>query len=62
MDSFASAEGIPIYKSHGYELIAIYDNTSGEPQDSMAVMFLYAADPAFTKPATSGPQTASTGS
>ena len=62
VDSFASAEGIPIYKSHGYELIATYDNTSGEPQDSMAVMFLYAADPAFTKPATSDPQTASTGS
>jgi hypothetical protein len=62
VDSFASAEGIPIYKSHGYELIAIYDNTSGEPQDSMAVMFLYAADPAFAKPVTASQKTASTGS
>jgi hypothetical protein len=50
VQSFASAEGIEIHKDHGYELIATYNNTSGEPQDSMAVMFLYAADPAFRKP------------
>ena len=50
VESFASEEGIEIHRDHGYELIATYNNTSGEPQDSMAVMFLYAADPAFRKP------------
>jgi hypothetical protein len=50
VESFESVEGLEIHANHGYELIATYDNTSGEPQDSMAVMFLYAADPAFTKP------------
>ena len=50
VESFVSVEGLSIHANHGYELIATYDNTSGEPQDSMAVMFLYAADPAFRKP------------
>ena len=50
VESYVSVEGITIHKDHGYELIATYNNTSGEPQDSMAVMFLYAADPAFEKP------------
>ena len=50
VDSFASADGLVLYKDHGYELVATYDNTSGEPQDSMAVMYLYAADPLFRSP------------
>ena len=50
VESFASEEGIPIHSDHGYELVATYNNTSGEPQDSMAVMFLYAADPIFRRP------------
>ncbi len=50
VETFSSAEGFEIYRDHGYELIATYDNTSGEPQDSMAVMLVYAADPAFEKP------------
>lgn len=50
VDSFASEEGLVLHKDHGYELIATYDNTSGEPQDSMAVMYLYAADPVFRDP------------
>jgi len=49
VESYSSAEGIEIFGDHGYELITTYDNTSGEPQDSMAVMFLYAADAAFEK-------------
>jgi hypothetical protein len=52
VESYTSPEGIRIHENHGYELIATYDNTSGEPQDSMAVMFLYAADPLFQKPVT----------
>ncbi|MGI9590145.1 MAG: hypothetical protein ACR2P8_02160 [Myxococcota bacterium] len=50
VDTFASAEGLVMYRDHGYELVATYDNTSGEPQDSMAVMYLYAADPVFRNP------------
>ncbi len=50
VDSFASEEGLVLYSNRGYELIATYDNTSGEPQDSMAVMYLYAADPVFRNP------------
>jgi hypothetical protein len=50
VDSFTSEAGLVLYSDHGYELIATYDNTSGEPQDSMAVMYLYAADPIFRNP------------
>lgn len=50
VDSFSSKEGLVLHRDHGYELVATYDNTSDEPQDSMAVMFLYAEDPVFEKP------------
>jgi hypothetical protein len=30
-----------MYADHEYEVISIYDNTSGEDQDAMATMFLY---------------------
>jgi hypothetical protein len=51
VDSFSSLDGIPIYADHQYELVSVYENTSGETQDSMAVMFLYLRDLHFTKPA-----------
>jgi len=44
VDYYTSAEGIPIYKSHEYELVSVYNNTTAELQDSMAVMYLYALD------------------
>lgn len=50
VDSFSSAEGLPVYKSHEYELVSVYNNTSGVPQDSMAVMSLYMADRDFKAP------------
>jgi hypothetical protein len=50
VDYFSSVEGIPLYKDHEYELISVYDNTSGEDQDSMAVMYLYLRDPEFRRP------------
>ncbi|MGH9442512.1 MAG: peptidylprolyl isomerase [Thermoanaerobaculia bacterium] len=50
VDTFSSAEGVPIYHDHHYELISTYNNTSKEDQDSMAVMFLYLKDPVFQKP------------
>ncbi len=44
VEYYSSEEGIPLYKDHEYTLISLYDNTSGEPQDAMAVMFLYMVD------------------
>ena len=53
IDYISSPEGIPVYKDHDYELVAGYDNTSGEVQDSMAVMFLYLLDKRFRRDAVS---------
>lgn len=50
VDSYSSAEGIPVYKDHEYELISVYNNTSGKDQDSMAVMLLYMFDKEFQRP------------
>ncbi|HET9795399.1 MAG TPA: hypothetical protein VFS34_13180 [Thermoanaerobaculia bacterium] len=50
VDTFESAEGIPIRHDHHYELVSTYNNTSGEDQDSMAVMYLYLRDPDFRRP------------
>lgn len=41
VEYFSSVEGLPIYRGHEYELISIYNNTSGEVQDSMATMLLF---------------------
>ncbi len=41
VEYFSSEEGLPLYKDHEYELISIYNNTSGTEQDAMATMFLY---------------------
>jgi hypothetical protein len=51
VDSFSSEEGIPVYKDHEYELVSVYNNTTDEVQDSMAVMFLYLFDREFVVPA-----------
>jgi hypothetical protein len=51
VQEFSSEEGIPVYADHQYELISVYDNTTDEPQDAMAVMFLYMRDRRFEKPA-----------
>jgi hypothetical protein len=50
VDFFSSEEGIPLYKGHEYEIVSVYNNTSGEDQDSMAVMNLYLLDKKFKKP------------
>jgi hypothetical protein len=41
VDEFKSIEGIPISRSHRYELRAEYDNTSGSKTDAMAILYLY---------------------
>jgi hypothetical protein len=47
IDALISAEGVPIYAHHEYELICVYNNTTDQPVDSMAVMYLYLQDPEF---------------
>jgi len=49
VDYFESEEGIPVYKDHQYQLVSVYNNTSDEPQDSMAVMYLYIFDREFNR-------------
>lgn len=44
VESFSSEEGIKVFRDHEYELISVYNNTTNEDQDSMAVMFLYLLD------------------
>jgi len=58
VEHFTSAEGLPFFKDHEYELVSHYNNTSGENVDSMAVMYIYFLDKTFGKPqfaATRGP-------
>jgi hypothetical protein len=50
VDFLSSEKGIQLYKDHEYELVSVYNNTSGEDQDSMAVMNLYLLDKNFEKP------------
>jgi cyclophilin family peptidyl-prolyl cis-trans isomerase len=50
VDTFVSAEGVPLYKSHKYELVSVYNNTTNETHDSMASVFLGVLDPTFRKP------------
>jgi len=50
VDFYSSAEGLPLYKDHQYELTSTYNNTSDQDVDSMAVMYLYLADPAWEPP------------
>ncbi len=49
VDFLSSRAGIPVYKDHQYELISVYNNTSQEDQDSMAVMYFYLEDKNFRK-------------
>jgi len=51
VEYFSSRKGLPLYKDHQYELVSVYENTSDEPADSMAVMYLYMHDKRFEKPA-----------
>ena len=51
VDYFSSEEGVLLRKKHDYELVSVYNNTSGEEQDSMAVMYMYLLDKRFEAPA-----------
>ena len=41
VDEFKSIDGVPIFRSHRYELTAEYDNTSSANTDAMAILYLY---------------------
>jgi hypothetical protein len=41
VDEFKSSDGVPIFRSHRYELTAEYDNTSSANTDAMAILYLY---------------------
>jgi hypothetical protein len=43
-DILSSTRGLPVYVDHDYEMTSVYDNTSGESVDAMAIMYLYVAD------------------
>jgi hypothetical protein len=44
VEMYSSQEGIPLYQDHEYEVVSVYDNTSGIDQDAMATFFLYLYD------------------
>lgn len=50
VDHFESAQGIPLFKDHQYQLTSTYNNTSDHDVDSMAVMYMYMKDKKFVKP------------
>lgn len=50
VDVYSDPKGIPLFRDHQYELVSIYNNTSGREQDSMAVMNLYLLDKEFRHP------------
>ena len=49
VETFSSPEGLILRHDHHYELVSSYDNTTGEDQDSMAVMYLYVEDHSFDR-------------
>lgn len=50
VDTFESADGVPLLKDHKYDLVSVYNNTSKANADSMASVFLGLDDPEFVRP------------
>jgi len=50
VEYYSSPQGLSLYKDHDYEMVSVYDNTSKEPQDSMAVMYVYLLDSEYKGP------------
>jgi len=50
VDTFSSEKGVMMHHDHKYEVVSVYDNTSGKNQDSMASIFFGFDDPEFAKP------------
>ena len=51
---YSSREGLLINRSHEHEIVAIYNNTTDQDVDSMAVMYLYLHDSPPNKQARRG--------
>jgi hypothetical protein len=49
MDEFHSDAGIPIDRSHQYDLVTVYENTTSGPVDAMSIMYLYMVDNRFAR-------------
>ncbi len=50
VEHYSSAEGLPVYRDHEYMLESVYNNTSGEEQDAMAIMYFFLLDKTFQLP------------
>jgi hypothetical protein len=52
LDTFSGEQGIPVYKTHEYELISVYHTPESSPHhyDAMASMYLFLFDTHFQKP------------
>jgi hypothetical protein len=44
VDHFSSAEGIPVFRGHDYEVESVYDNPTDAAKDAMAIFFVYFRD------------------
>lgn len=44
IEYYSSVEGIPLYRDHQYEVVSVYNNTSDQTSDAMAVLYLYLHD------------------
>ncbi len=57
VEDFRDAQGIPMYKSHRYEVVSVYNNDSDKTQDAMVNLFLFLHDKEFQPQAgpSSGP-------
>lgn len=47
VEAYSSAEGLPLFKDHKYELAALYDNPTKSESDAMAVFYMLVEDKAF---------------
>jgi hypothetical protein len=50
VDNYSSAEGIPLYKDHEYEIVSVYNNTEDKKIGAMAIAFIYVEDKLFKMP------------
>ncbi len=50
MTELSSKEGIVINEDHRYELVTQYLNTTDEPVDVMAILYLYLLEPSDPTP------------
>jgi hypothetical protein len=46
---YSSEDGFALEKGHHYSVVSVYDNKTDKAVDSMAVLYLYCADPEFDK-------------